>query len=197
MSLTIDLLRHGEVAGGLKLRGSVDDPLSDKGWQQMRHITRGESLPWEHIITSPLQRCALFAEELSQRTTTPLTTNSGFKEISFGDWEGQFISSLYENHPQDMQDFWNNPEQITPPNGEPYVLFEKRIKKAWQQLIESNSAEHILLVAHGGVIRAIFKIILGLPIQSFFSIDVPHAGLSRVIIEEGTARIGFINGQLS
>ncbi|ORU91156.1 MAG: hypothetical protein A6F72_01220 [Cycloclasticus sp. symbiont of Poecilosclerida sp. N] len=197
MSLTIDLLRHGEVAGGLKLRGNVDDPLSDKGWQQMRHVIRGESLPWKQIITSPLQRCALFAEELSLRTVTPLTTHSGFKEISFGDWEGQFVSTLYENHPQDMQDFWNNPEQITPPNGEPYVLFERRIREAWQQLIENNDAENILLVAHGGVIRAIFKIILGLPIQSFFSIDVPHVGLSRIIIEEGTARISFINGQLS
>jgi len=196
MSLTIDLLRHGEVAGGVKLRGNTDDPLSNKGWQQMHHVTRGDNLPWGSIITSPLLRCSLFAEELTQRTATPLRIDNGFKEISFGDWEGQFISALYEKHQKEMQDFWSNPEQITPPNGEPYTLFEKRIRSAWWQLIENNDAKHILLVAHGGVIRTIFKIILGLPAQSFFSIDVPHAGLSRVIIEEGIARIAFINGQL-
>ena len=34
-----DLLRHGEPVGGRKYRGQIDDPLSDKGWNEMRNAT--------------------------------------------------------------------------------------------------------------------------------------------------------------
>lgn len=36
MSLRLDLLRHGETELGGGLRGSLDDALTDLGWQQMR-----------------------------------------------------------------------------------------------------------------------------------------------------------------
>ena len=36
VNTTIDLIRHGEPVGGRKYRGQIDDPLSDKGWTQMR-----------------------------------------------------------------------------------------------------------------------------------------------------------------
>ena len=35
MLTTIDLIRHGEPVGGRKYRGQTDDPLSEKGWEQM------------------------------------------------------------------------------------------------------------------------------------------------------------------
>ena len=31
----IDLIRHGEPVGGRRYRGHIDDPLSERGWQQM------------------------------------------------------------------------------------------------------------------------------------------------------------------
>ncbi|MHB1590203.1 MAG: histidine phosphatase family protein [Sulfuricella sp.] len=34
-STTIDLIRHGEPVGGRRYRGRTDDPLSEKGWNQM------------------------------------------------------------------------------------------------------------------------------------------------------------------
>ena len=41
----IDLIRHGEPEGGRAFRGhSIDDPLSEKGWQQM----------WDVLAKSPL-----------------------------------------------------------------------------------------------------------------------------------------------
>ena len=34
--IILDLIRHGEPEGGVKYRGSLDEPLSTTGWQQMR-----------------------------------------------------------------------------------------------------------------------------------------------------------------
>ena len=70
-----DLIRHGEPAGGPMFRGSKDDPLSDTGWQQMNAAIRDDD-QWDVIITSPLLRCRLFAEQLAeQRQIAPSASN--------------------------------------------------------------------------------------------------------------------------
>ena len=65
--ITIDLLRHGDVANGQKLRGKTDDPLSDLGWQQMKAVIEGKELTWQKVISSDLRRCQDFSVELSQQ----------------------------------------------------------------------------------------------------------------------------------
>ena len=67
VTTTIDLIRHGEPVGGRKYRGQIDDPLSDKGWAQMREAV-GDHRPWDVIISSSLSRCLDFARELGQRS---------------------------------------------------------------------------------------------------------------------------------
>ncbi len=38
----IDIIRHGEPIGGPRFRGhGVDDPLSEKGWEQMWNAVGG------------------------------------------------------------------------------------------------------------------------------------------------------------
>jgi hypothetical protein len=61
----IDLLRHGEVEGGVRFRGSTDHPLTAEGWAQMWAAV-GTDIHWDRIVTSPLTRCADFARALSR-----------------------------------------------------------------------------------------------------------------------------------
>lgn len=89
----IDLLRHGDVEGGRKYRGQLDDPLSELGWNQLRTATINKQ-PWQHIITSPLKRCEKFANELAQTHSLPLQIDPKFKEVSFGLWEGKTAEEL-------------------------------------------------------------------------------------------------------
>ena len=87
MTTTVDMIRHGEPIGGRKYRGQIDDPLSDKGWQQMRDAV-ADHCPWDSIISSPLLRCAEFANELAERHKLTVTFAPEFMEIGFGSWEG-------------------------------------------------------------------------------------------------------------
>ena len=66
-TLQLDLLRHGETELGGGFRGSLDDALTDTGWAQMRAAVV-EAGPWSHVVSSPLQRCARFAENWQART---------------------------------------------------------------------------------------------------------------------------------
>ena len=70
MTLRLDLLRHGETELGGGLRGSIDDALTDTGWAQMRAAVVGQG-PWDRLVSSPLQRCARFAEELGAVRLNP------------------------------------------------------------------------------------------------------------------------------
>ena len=71
MSLRIDLLRHGETERGGGFRGSLDDALTARGWQQMHAALHGAG-PWDALISSPLQRCAAFASQLAAQRALPL-----------------------------------------------------------------------------------------------------------------------------
>lgn len=84
----IDLLRHGETAGGSRYRGSIDDALTPLGWAAMR-AALGEECGWNRIVSSPLRRCADFARDLARRHGLPLDIDARLREIHFGDWEGE------------------------------------------------------------------------------------------------------------
>ena len=177
----IDLIRHGEPVGGQMLRGTQDDPLSELGWQQMR-ASVGDHSSWQHIVSSPLSRCRFFADELASKLDVPLAIDAEFREIAFGEWEGKTNKELIEQDNEAFTRYWKDPDQHTPPGGERLSDFVARVHTAWESLIESNTADHTLLVCHGGVIRAILLHVLGMPNEKLWNIDVPYANVSRVVI---------------
>lgn len=178
---TVDLLRHGEVEGGECFRGWQDDPLTPKGWQQM-YDTVATPPKWQHIISSPLQRCATFAAELSDKYNCPVEYVAGLREMSFGGWEGKTTAELLETDKQRLELFWQDPLTHAPPSGENAQQFAKRVLYSWAQLLESYQGQHILLVTHAGVIRVILTHILNMPLADMFRLHVPYACGSRLCI---------------
>lgn len=182
VTTVIDLLRHGDVEGGRKYRGQLDDPLSELGWQQLRSSTNKKQ-NWQHIISSPLKRCSEFAEELAQSSELPLTTEPEFKEISFGLWEGKTADQLLDSEAENIKRYWNDPVNETPPQGENLLGFEKRIINAWKKIISEFQGKHILLLSHAGVMRIIICHILGMPLTDMFKLDIGLAKASRIQVE--------------
>lgn len=174
MITTVDFLRHGEVSGGSYYRGSTDDPLAEQGWQQMKHAVADQH--WDQIISSPLLRCLAFAEQLSDQTDIPLSIESDWQEICFGDWEGKTANQI---NPEELTKYYQDPINNFPNNGESYLTFENRINQAWNNLIHSQPDKHLLLITHAGVIRTMFSLLLNLPISHAFKIQIDHAGLTR------------------
>jgi len=188
MAFLIDLMRHGEPEGGARYRGQLDDPLSALGWQQMRAATMNVP-PWQQIISSTLSRCADFAKELADSHAIPLKLDAQFTEIDFGDWEGKTATELEQQDKAAFYAFYDDPVRNTPTNGESLADFQWRIQQAWKALLETHTDQHILLVAHGGVIRMILAEVLSMPLEAMFRIQVPYAALSRIVIHnEGAQR---------
>ena len=175
----IDLLRHGQPAGGDLFRGVQDDPLSEKGWLQMRESVN-DMAPWDVVVTSPFRRCADFAAELAVRHDLILETEPRLAELAFGDWEGRSYDEVKQAEPEAWQLFFDDPVNNPPPGGEKLVDFCDRIDAAWDELLEQHKDKHILVVCHGAVMRVIIRRILGMPMSSLFLIEVPYACLSRI-----------------
>ena len=181
-STIIDLLRHGDVEGGQKYRGQLDDPLSELGWNQLRTATTNKQ-NWQHIITSPLKRCAEFANELAQIQSLPIQIENELKEVSFGLWEGKTADELLETESDKIKKYWNDPIHTTPPQGENLLAFEKRVLNGWGNILNQFQGKHVLLISHAGVMRIILCHILGMPLTELFKLDVGLAKASRIQIE--------------
>lgn len=175
---TIDLFRHGEVQGGPYYRGSTDDPLTEKGWQQMRKAV-AEHNDWQVIITSPLCRCLDFAQKLSGEREISLITELGFQEINFGDWEAKTADQIEQIQPDALRRFYEDPFSYPPLNGESLPVFQQRIEAAWQQVLKNQQGKSILIVTHAGVIRTLFCLLLKIPLVHSFAITVEHASFTR------------------
>ncbi|MEQ7919261.1 alpha-ribazole phosphatase family protein [Xanthomonas sp. WHRI 1810A] len=176
MSLRLDLLRHGETELGGGLRGSLDDALTDTGWQQMRSAV-SEAGPWDRIISSPLQRCARFSEELATRLNLPLQLEPALQELHFGDWEGHSAAQLMETDADGLGLFWADPYAFTPPNGEPVTAFSHRVLGAIDRLQRAHNGERLLLVSHGGVMRLLLAQARGLPREQLLQVEAGHGSV--------------------
>lgn len=184
MTLHLDLLRHGETELGGGLRGSLDDALTEKGWAQMRAavIERG---PWDRLISSPLQRCARFAEELGKRLGVPVHLDKDLQELHFGAWEGQSAAALMDTDAEALGLFWADPYAFTPPQGEPVADFSTRVQAAVARLHTAYAGERVLLISHGGVMRLLLAQARGLPREQLLNVEVGHGALFSLQVESG------------
>lgn len=176
MTLHLDLLRHGETELGGGLRGSLDDALTAKGWEQMRAAVV-EQGPWDRLISSPLQRCARFADELGAQLQLPVSLEKDLRELHFGAWEGQSAAVLMDIDAEGLGLFWADPYRFTPPEGEPVSEFSERVLGAVSRLHQAYAGERVLLISNGGVIRLLLARARGLPREQLLNVEVGHGGL--------------------
>ena len=189
VNTTIDLIRHGEPVGGRKYRGQIDDPLSDKGWTQMRQAVADHN-PWDVIISSTLSRCIEFAQELGQRHAIEVIREPRFIEIDFGEWEGRTANELAQEDARQVQRFLADPLNNTPRGAETLYEFEARIIGAWNDVLQQHAGRHVLLVGHAGMMRMIMRHVLDMPLERMFRIQVANAAITRIRVE-GTGNNAF------
>lgn len=193
MTTTIDIIRHGEPEGGRAYRGhSVDDPLSEKGWQQMWDAIEDHA-PWQHIVTSPLRRCRDFAEALSEKSNIPFTIEEQLKEVGFGSWEGKSPVDIQQTDPAGYENFYRDPVRHRPDGAEPLDDFFQRITSKFDDVVQQYKGQHVLIVGHAGVLRAIVAYVLKSEPGGMYRIKVNNAGISRVRYDQYGAKLEFHN----
>lgn len=193
-------MRHGELQQKGCLVGRSDFLLSAVGQQQMENkftqlLTQDKTI--NQIITSPLSRCCMLAKQAATKFHIPLITEPAIQEMDFGDWDGATFHSLWQQESADhhIGDFWENPWQYSPPNGETMYDFSARIQAWWLSLhqhlkneraIKNTTQENsCIVVSHAGVIKHILALITGLNIKENKQLtvfDVPYGGVIKIVV---------------
>ena len=173
--MLVHLLRHGETEGGVRYWGGMDVALSSRGWLQMRTAVAGGS--WDLIVSSPLRRCAAFAEALAQELGVPCRLEADLREMSFGRWEGYSTAELMQRDAERLRLFWFDPSVHTPPGGEPLGELQTRVMAVWQRLSTASDCGRTLVVTHGGPIRVLRAVQSRTPLSALLTIDALHATL--------------------
>jgi alpha-ribazole phosphatase len=174
-STVIHLLRHGETEGGPRYRGSTDDALSPRGWAQM-WAAAGE-VSWDRVVSSPLVRCAAFAQALAERRGIPLEIDERLREMHFGAWEGRTATEIMAQDADALARFWQDPAANPPPDGERLLKFQTRVLAAWREVIRDNVGQRVLLVSHGGPIRVVLCEVRRHPVERLLELEVAYAAL--------------------
>jgi probable phosphoglycerate mutase len=195
MSVQLDFIRHGEPEGGRGYRGhGVDDPLSEKGWSQMREAVEGLD-GWTRLLTSPLQRCHAFASELASARSLPLDVEDRFKEVGFGRWEGKSPDEVIALWPEEYEAFYRDPVHRRPEGAESLNAFFQRVSAAMDAAVSRYEEENILVVSHAGVIRAAISHAAGAEPSTMYRYKIPYAGFTRIRFDGKSWAIDFVNGQ--
>jgi len=185
----ITLLRHAECEGGEIFRGSTDVPLSDVGWDRLTRVTEPLA-DWDHIVTSPLQRCRVFAEQLADKRRLPITVDARFREMNHGDWEGVERATIAAQPGNPVAAWRADPHTNAPPNSEPLPDVRARVSEALCGVVDEHAGADVLVVCHGGVIRNVLAWALDIPVAATNRLVIPYGCRSQLVASR-------INGQVA
>jgi alpha-ribazole phosphatase len=184
------LLRHGDIGRLGCYIGSTDVPLSPTGQQQVRNTKRMLRLKSiDRVFCSPMLRCRQTCELLE--LPVPYQVNELLKEVDFGRWEGKSFAEIVEDDAEAVATWTSDPAHFCFPGGEALVDFHKRVAVIMKMLLEDNS-KHILLVTHGGIIRHLLCLGLGIPLEKYLVFNVqPGSYSSFLLYPDGAVLTGM------
>jgi broad specificity phosphatase PhoE len=184
------LVRHGNTEWNSQRRmcGHSDIALSPLGLRQASWVAgrlRREKIT--AIYSSDLSRARQTAEIIAQRCalTQPIQLSPAWREMSFGDWEGLTYAQIAQDYAQQLG-FFTDPQQHSPPNGESFSALVQRMQIAFVQLARAASERGpeaegaIVLVCHGGALRALLCSLLEIPSARQWQLRIDHGSLSAL-----------------
>ncbi len=190
------LARHGELTTSKEWRyvGHQDVGLNSFGISQIEKLAyRLIESQIEVIVSSDLVRCKKSAEIIGTILGIKPSSQSGFREISLGRWEGKTKEEIITAFSDEFEKRALDISSYRIEGGESFLDLEKRVMAALKTLISENRGKNILLVAHGGVNRVILCNALRLQLDNLIRLDQSYACLNIIDYIDSTAFVRLVN----
>ena len=185
---TLLLARHGQSDWNAARRwqGFADRPLTERGRAQAAELAeRLADIALDAVYSSDLKRARETAEKVARVQGLDGTTEPRLREVNVGSWEGLTREEAEQRFPEGFARWraggtgWDD--------GETYGEMSKRVLAAVDDIARRHNGGRVLIVAHGGPIRAIHAAALGFDVEAYRRIRPvePNARLSAVCFENG------------
>lgn len=186
--LKVTLIRHTSLAipSGV-CYGQADVDVAES-FPQEAAVTK-QKLPAniDAAFSSPLQRCVKLSNALALENTA---YDDRLKELHFGDWEMQ----AWDDMPRAYFDEWaQNYADMSPPSGETFRELQLRGISFVEEMLKQYHGKHIVVVTHGGMIRALLAHVLTMELKGLFRFNVDYGSVTQLDFSDDTPKINFVN----
>jgi probable phosphoglycerate mutase len=193
-------IRHGETSwnADARIQGQLDIGLNETGRWQARRV--GKALAEESITavySSDLERAQATAQPISDVKGVPVIPHEGLRERSFGMFEGKTFDEIHQTWPEHAQNWRKRiPEWQPPDGGESLLQLRERVTRTLEQLAARHPGEQIVVVAHGGVLDALYRVATGQEVNSPRTWELPNGAINRLLwTPQGFTLVGWSDTQ--
>ena len=193
------LVRHGETDWNNEFRaqGHMDIPLNLKGLAQAKLAAeRLAPIRFDAAYCSDLSRVVATAEQIMQGRDIPLNKMKGLREKSFGDLEGMTFEEIRQRDSELYEKIFQENIHFAPDGGESDLQVHNRVKAVADELLarHANTGDDILVVAHGGSLRALIVCLMDMPTEYMWRLRIGNCGISVVsVMDNGRATLDLLN----
>jgi probable phosphoglycerate mutase len=181
-------IRHGETAWNVDFRvqGQLDIELNNRGrWQAQRTAQALFDEEIAAIYSSDLLRAQSTAQAIAERSLSesarPVKLHTGLRERCFGQFEGFTQDQITTTWPEESRRWRQREPNFAPPGGESLVALHQRVEQTVTELASQHLGEQIVLVAHGGVLDALYRLATGQSIEAPRSWVLGNASINRLL----------------
>jgi broad specificity phosphatase PhoE len=172
------------------MQGHTGVPLSANGRRQASLVAeRLRSVEFAAAYSSDLRRAAETAGIIAAGRDLAITPDSDLREISFGEWEGLTLKEVETRYPGALAERIETGGNLgfTAPGGESTIDAIQRVRRFNTRTSASLAAgENILVVAHGGSLRALAVCLLDLAESDIWKFRVDNTAVAIVADHDGS-----------
>ncbi len=160
---------HGEGMTNISNRildQCVGSGLTPRGVQQVQQLHERlritDEIHADAVVTSSFQRALETAQLLAPLWLAPIVVDNDLQELRYG--EDDMLYADFHAHYGSFN-VRDQPERQKSPRGESWQQFAARATGAIDRIRETYAGQRVVLVTHGGVIRALFYRVLRLDLS--------------------------------
>ena len=195
-------VRHGETEWNVdtRIQGQLDIGLNDKGrWQAQRVAQALAEDAIDAVYSSDLSRAhataqAIAAAQLGTEAAAPLAvqTHIGLRERGFGKFEGHTYAAIEQQWPEESRLWRIRDPHFAPTGGESPVQVMARVGQAVAEIAARHLGQHIVLVAHGGVMDMLYRLATQQSVSAPRTWELGNTAINRLLwTPEGLTLVGW------
>ena len=181
-------VRHGETAWNVdtRIQGQLDIDLNARGrWQAERVADALADESIDAIYASDLLRAKTTAQAIAARTVSTraneVRLHPGLRERGFGIFEGLTYAQISSDWPDESRRWRQREPDFAPEGGETLLRLRKRVADTLDALASQHLGEQIVLVAHGGIMDALYRLATQQDISAPRTWDLGNAAINRLL----------------
>jgi broad specificity phosphatase PhoE len=124
---------------------------------------------------------------------------AAFAEQHLGEWQGLNRAAFFASRPIEVGTYWFAPIDDPAPGGESFMDLYNRVKGAIERINVVHAGEDVVVVAHGGTIKAALGVALGNQPERGLAFTVDNVSVTRLdhLASDGHSgwRIPMVNQQ--